>query len=159
MSEGQPIQTGPPLPAESGDVNYALAAVAGVAAAAASAGIWFGIFYYTDTMLGIIAIGVGFLVGFAVKMGAGNRGAFGLQILGAILALLAIIAGDYLSLNHMVRQQWEGFEGWLGLQDFIEVYKAFIADGPVTLLFYAIAIYEGYILPKPESAAEIVIPD
>ena len=154
MTEEQSVNTGPPLPVESGDINYGMAAVAGAVAAAAGAGVWYGIVVATDTMLGIVAIGVGFLVGKAVWFGAGKRGAAGLQIIGAVLALGAIIAGDYLSINHWVRQADESFTGWLGLGEFIEMYKAFIADGPMTLLFYGIAIYEGYILPK----AEEVIP-
>ncbi len=157
-SVDQTVNTGPPLAAESAETNYFLAAVLGVAAAAVGAGVWYGIVVMTGILVGWIAVGVGFLVGIAVKYGAG-RGAFGLQILGAILALLAIIAGDYLILNHMAREQWEGFTGWLSMADFVENYKGFLTDGPIRLIFYAIAVYEGYILPKADDLEEVVVPD
>ena len=156
MTEEQGISTGPPLPVESGDINYAMAAVAGVVAAAAGAGVWYGIVVATDTMLGIVAIGVGFLVGKAVWFGAGKQGAAGLQIMGAVLALLAIIAGDYLTLNHWIRQSEElSFTGWLTLTQFIEIYKSYLGETPMTFLFYGIAIYEGYILPKGEDPLSV----
>ena len=56
MSEEPTVQTGPPLPAESGDVNYAFAALAGVAAAAVGAGLWYGFVVITDIIFGGVAI-------------------------------------------------------------------------------------------------------
>ncbi len=50
------------------------ALVYGVAAAAVAALVWWGIRALTGYELGIIAIGVGFLVGMAVRMGSSGRG-------------------------------------------------------------------------------------
>ena len=157
-SDDQTVNTGPPLAAESAETNYFLAAVLGVTAAAAGAGVWYGLVIMTEMMIGYVAIGIGFLVGIAVKYGAG-RGAFGLQILGATLSLLAIFAGDYLSIHYWIRQETPDFTGWLALGSYIEVYTEFLKEQPLTILFYAIALYEGYILPKADEAVEIVVPD
>lgn len=150
MSDEQTINTGPPSPIEAGEANFALGAVAGLAAAAAGAGAWYGVVIATDTQFGLIAVGIGFLVGFAIKFGAGKNGAFPLQILGAALALLAIVAGEYLIIHHWLRQPPTEFVGWLGLGSFTEVYVEYLKADPLTLLFYGIAVYEGYILPKPD---------
>ena len=158
MSDDQTVYTGPPLAAESAETNYFLAALLGAAAAAVGAGVWYGLVVMTGMLVGYVAIGVGFLVGYAIKYGAG-RGAFGLQILGAVLSLLAIAAGDYLTIHYWIRQEEPTFTQWLDIGTYLNVYIEFLKESPFTLVFYAIAIYEGYILPKADDPVEIVVPD
>jgi hypothetical protein len=152
----QSVQTGPPLPIGDSGVNFPMAIAAGLVAAAVGAGVWYWIVVLTDTMLGIIAIGVGFLVGLAIKFGAGKQGAVPLQILGAVLALLSIVAGEYLIIHHWIRQANTDFTGWLTASEFIEVYTEYIKEAPITVLFYGIAVYQGYILPKPDVALDVI---
>ena len=152
----QSVQTGPPLPIGDSAVNFPMAVAAGLVAAAIGAGVWYWIVVLTDTVLGIVAIGVGYLVGFAIRFGAGKQGAAPLQILGAVLALLSIVAGEYLIINHFVRLNNEDFTGWLTASQFIEVYAEYIKEAPITILFYGIAVYEGYILPKPDVAPDVI---
>lgn len=157
-SVDQTVNTGPPLAAESAETNYFLAAVLGVTAAAAGAGVWYGLVVMTNMMIGYVAVGIGFLVGFAVKYGAG-RGTFGLQILGAVLALLSIAGGDYFMIHYWIREEDPTFTQWLDLGTYLNEYIAVLKENPLNLLFYAIAVYEGYILPKADDLEEVVVPD
>lgn len=156
MSDEQNVQTGPPLPMGDSAVNFPMAVAAGLVAAAVGAGVWYGIVALTGWKVGFIAIGVGFLVGLAIRFGAGQQGAVPLQILGAVLALLSIVAGEYLIIHHWIRQEVVDFTGWLTAAQFIGVYTEYIKEAPITILFYGIAVYEGYILPKPDVTPDIM---
>ena len=57
---------------------------------------WSLISVSTGLQMGYMAIGVGFLVGFAMRQGKGIRPVFGL--LGAALALISCVLGDFLSI-------------------------------------------------------------
>ncbi len=50
----------------------------------------------TGYQIGYMAIGIGFLVGFAMRQGKGIRPIFG--IIGAALALVSCVLGDFLSI-------------------------------------------------------------
>ncbi len=140
------------LQQQSGELNLPLAIGAGLAAAALGAGVWYGLVVVSNSKLGLVAIGVGWLIGRALFWGAGNKGAMVLQITGGVLALLAIVAGEYLILNHFVRASLEDFTGWLTLGQFFELYPQVLAEKGswfMDVIFYLIAIYEGYIQPQP----------
>jgi len=101
----------------SGSVRFVRATVLGVVAGAVGAAIWFGIRMGTGYELGLVAIGVGFLVGGAVRYGAKRRGGWVYQLLAVFIAYSAIIAnyvpdsvvalssGDSSSAQETVKQQ------------------------------------------------------
>lgn len=62
----------------------------GAGAAAVSALVWWGIRALTGYEIGLIAIGIGFLVGVAVKSGAAGRGGLPYQVLAMVLVYGAI---------------------------------------------------------------------
>ncbi len=68
------------------------AAVFGTVAAAAGAGIYYGISALTGYEFGLIAIVVGFMVGFAVNFGAHQRGGWFYQLLAVGLTYLSIVS-------------------------------------------------------------------
>src|SRR5688572_31930952 len=74
----------------SGISRLAKALVFGLAAAAVSAVVWYGIVKLTGYELGIIAIAVGFAVGGAVRFGAEQRGGWAYQSIAVLLTYLAI---------------------------------------------------------------------
>ena len=76
--------------------NFALAIGAGLTAAIVGAAVWAIITITIKYQIGWMAIGVGFLVGFAISY-AGGTGV-GFRILGALLALLGCVAGNFLSI-------------------------------------------------------------
>jgi hypothetical protein len=64
----------------------------GIVAGALGAGIWYAILTFANMELGIIAIAVGFMVGWAVRRGAEYRGGIVFQLLAVLLTYLAIVS-------------------------------------------------------------------
>lgn len=132
----------PPAVAKS---NFGLAIAGGLAAAVAGAALWAGVTVATNMELGVMAIAVGFMVGYAVRnLGKGTDISFG--IVGAVCALLGCGLGNLLS-GVAFYAQAKGlpfFQVLTGSDfDFLErLMTAFFQ--PMDLLFYGIAIYEGF---------------
>src|SRR5262249_42264000 len=75
----------------SGLVRFAKATLLGLGAGAVGAGLYFAVVKLTGYELGLIAIVVGFLVGFAVRTGAGGRGGRPYQALAIVITYAAIV--------------------------------------------------------------------
>ncbi len=123
-----------------------LALAAGVVSALVGASIWALV---TDMskgfQIGYMAIGVGFLVGYSVRfLGKGIERPY--QYVGAVCALLGCVLGNYFAMAGFLAQQLH--------VDFFTVISRIPLDkavglmqdtfSPIDLLFYAIAVYEGY---------------
>jgi len=119
--------------------------MAGLVAAAVGAGLWALITIITGFQIGWMAVGVGFLVGWAVRVaGKGTHMAFG--VLGAALALGGCALGNLLAVVVMAACDFE-----VPLQ---AVFTRLTPDvvwslmettfKPIHVLFYGIALYEGY---------------
>ena len=125
--------------------NFALAIPAGLAAAVLGAVLWAGFVYVTNYELGLIAVAVGALVGFAVrKAGQGVDPKFG--VLGAVCAAFGWALGTLLVVVAMVSKAADvsmlDVVGRLGLGGCI---SAAIENGDaMELLFLGIAVYEGW---------------
>ena len=125
------------------DFNYAL--VGGLVAALVSAVLWAVITVMTKYQIGYMALGVGLIVGFAVRFfGAGVDKKFG--FLGAALSLLGCMLGNLFSQI--------GFAAQEQTQSYLENISILTPDlvfavlsetfQPLDLLFYGLATYEGY---------------
>lgn len=124
-----------------------LAVLGGLAASIVAAIIWGIISYATGYQIGFMAIGVGFLVGYAVKYsGKGITMPFG--IVGAALALLGCMLGNLFMATIILSRLEDSsvlvvFIALLTSPAIVvELFKETFS--PIDLLFYAIAIYEGY---------------
>jgi len=125
--------------------NLPMGILAGLAAAAVGAALWGGITYFTKFQIGWMAVGVGFLVGYAVRFGGkGYTNVYG--IIGAGLALLGCLGGNVLAaIGAIARHQKIEFLqalshfNWEVLPDLLKA-----TFHPMDLLFYGIALYEGY---------------
>ncbi len=119
--------------------------LAGGAAALVGAGVWALVTVLTGYQIGFIAIGIGFLVGLAVQFaGKGINKIFG--AMGAALALFGCLLGNYFTVVHFVGEA----EG-LGFFDTLtRISPAAIPElmaitfSPMDLVFYGIAVYEGF---------------
>lgn len=120
-----------------------LGGLAGVAAALIGAIAWAVITVTTKYQIGLVAVGIGALVGFAMRMANGGK-MFG--ILGALLALFGCVLGNYFSLIGFASAQAQvGFFTVLNNADPVKVLNALWEDFfSTSILFYAIAMYEGY---------------
>jgi drug/metabolite transporter (DMT)-like permease len=117
----------------------------GVIAMLAGAVLWTVVTVITQMELGLMAIAVGFIVGIAIqKFRKEPDPTFG--ILGAILALTGCVLGNAMSFVVFIAQH----TGTPLVQAFLNVsipgLVAVMAENfeAMDLLFYAIAIYEGY---------------
>jgi hypothetical protein len=125
--------------------SIGLAILGGLVAAIIAAIAWGFITYATGYKIGFVAIGVGFLVGFAVRFcGKGLTMPFG--IVGALLALFGCVLGNFLTVV-IVASKLDGFSAVLSYiaaspSVIFEVMTATFS--PMDLVFYAIAVYEGY---------------
>ena len=102
--------------------------------------------------------GVGALVGFALRIGNGGK-TFG--ILGAFLALFGCILGNYFSLIAFASaKEHVGFFTMLNNADSAQVISALWDDFlSASILYYAIAVYEGYKFSVFRSSAVTSAPD
>lgn len=137
--------------------NLPLAMIAGFVAALIGAALWAAVTVATKYQIGWLAVGVGFLVGIAVrKAGRGLTKPFG--IVGAICALFGCALGNLLSVC--------GFLATEESMPFVQVLFSVLVHpriaaeimvatfSPMDLLFYGIAIYEGYKFSFREITAE-----
>ncbi len=124
--------------------NLPVALIAGVAAAIIGAIVWAAVSFETGYQIGYLAIAVGFIVGFAVRLGKGVDKIFGL--VGGVLALFGCLLGNFLSIILFVcKQQHLNVLNTLTTLNYAKV-PAIMAEAfsPMDLVFYAIAVYEGY---------------
>jgi len=129
--------------------------LAGAVAALVGAGVWALVTILTGYQIGFMAIGVGFLVGLAVQFfGKGISKIFG--VMGAALALIGCLLGNYFTVVHFVGEA----EG-LGFFDTLsQINPAAIPElmmvtfSPMDLVFYGIAVYEGFKLSIRKISAE-----
>ncbi len=125
--------------------NLAGGVLAGLVAAAVGAATWAIVTVMTGYQIGWMAVGVGFLVGMAVRtVGKGIDSIFG--IAGALLAFAGCAAGNLLTVCGVIAT-----EGNLSFMEVLSeltpsvIQELMIAKfDPMDLLFYGIAIYEGY---------------
>jgi hypothetical protein len=127
--------------------NLLMGLIGGAIAMLVSAIIWGAITYFTEYQIGWMAIGVGFLVGVAIRFfGRGKTLIFGIS--GAALALIGCLLGNLMFYSGVIARQ-EG-ASFLEILFFflvtpaaaIEVFT--IAFDFKDILFYAIAAYAGF---------------
>ncbi len=119
--------------------------LAGLVAAAIGAGVWASVTVVMNVQISLMAVGVGFLVGFAVRsFGKGVDPVFG--VVGATLALLGCAAGNLLAVSATFAQQrGMALMEVLSLLDLAMAWALMaVTFSPIDLLFYGFAVYEGY---------------
>jgi hypothetical protein len=151
-AEGETPQTDPTkleqlMRAKQAGQSLTLAIFGGLLASVVAAIIWAAITYATSYQIGFMAIGVGFLVGYAVNyFGKGMTVTFG--VVGAAFALFGCLLGNLLASLAMLSQVEDSSVGLvlgalLGSPEIIvEIMKETFS--PIDLLFYAIAIFQGF---------------
>ena len=122
-----------------------LALIGGLISALIGAAIWTAVTLSTGYQIGWMAVGVGFLVGFAVRIfGQGSEPVFG--VIGAIFALLGCVLGNLFSGIGFIAQEFDvEFFDALTSFDYSASFELLSEMfSPMDLLFYGIAIYEGF---------------
>ena len=125
--------------------NLVMGTVTGVIAALIGAGVWAGVSIATEYQIGWMAVGIGFLVGFAMRYaGKGITPVFG--VVSATLSLLGCAIGNLLTYTWFIADS----EG-MAFMEVASQLNLSIAIGLLTttfaamdLLFYGLAAYFGY---------------
>ena len=125
--------------------NMVLGVLAGAGAAIVGALIWMGLTVATNMHIGYVAIGIGALVGVAVRYaGKGSTVPFG--VVGAGFTLVGCLLGEALAQIQLAASSaGVGFFQMLGQVDVSALFSnVATGSGPITYFIYAIGIYEGY---------------
>jgi len=124
--------------------NIPFGIFAGAIAAAVGAAIWMGITVATGMHVGYVALGVGALVGLAVRqIGHGNSMIFG--IIGAFFTLIGCLGGEVLTVAQLSVTPHHDFYNVLMNMDLVQVITRIIEKtDPIMYFIYAIGIFEGY---------------
>jgi len=129
----------------------------GAAAALAGAGAWAGITTVFEYQIGWMAVGVGVLVGQAVRHGGrGQAMAFGLA--GGALSLLGCVLGNLLAgVGFVAASQDVAFlDVLVGLSASGAVELLELMSSPIDVLFYGLALHQGYKLAfHPITSADV----
>jgi len=125
--------------------NLVLAVLGGSIGAVIGAVGWAAVTVVTKYQIGLMALAIGFLVGYLVrKLGKGVDTVFG--ITGAVLSLAGCLLGNLLAacgiLSHETGKQIPEIVSQLTPLSSIMVLTATFQ--PMDLLFYGFAVYEGY---------------
>ena len=125
--------------------NLAMGVLGGVVGAALGAVLWAGITAATHYQFGLLAIGVGFLAGYGVRIaGKGIEASFG--VVGAILALLGCGVGNLLAVCIVIahNESVPFFDVLAQLNPGVIAEIMKVTFNPLDLVIYGIAIYAGY---------------
>jgi len=127
--------------------NLLMGLIGGGIAMLVGAIAWGAITYFTEYQIGWMSIGVGFLVGVAIRFfGKGKTLVFGIS--GAALALIGCLLGNLIFYSGVIAQE-EGTTflnvfSWLLLNPAALLELFTIAFEFMDLLFYALAVYAGF---------------
>ena len=125
--------------------SLAMGVFAGSIAAIAGAAAWGLVTAYTEYQIGYMAIGVGFLVGFAVRVaGKGIDPSFG--VVSAVLSLLGCVLGNLWTMTYFLaaKQGIPFLKAASQLNPNIAVNIMVSTFNYMDVLFYGVALYFGY---------------
>lgn len=147
-----------PVSVELAKPNIGMAVLYGFIAAIIGAVIWDKIVFYTHFKLGLVAIGIGIIVGLGVLKGAKSGYSKALPIIGAVMAGFGILLGEYLLLGDMISAevakkaidgQHLSYSGQLFLS--MLAFPSYLTDtqmmNPLDWIFVLIGVYQGWKLP------------
>ncbi len=137
--------------AETKNPNIILAIILGVVGAIIGGIVWYLVAVSTGTEIGYISIGLGYLVGMGVYLGSGKKRGQKLQIISAVIALLAIFVTEKFIFDHFLNEYFQAnlaeFPQMEGQTVSISFFNPdFLRNlvSPIGLLIYAIGIYFAY---------------
>ena len=125
--------------------NLVVGGMAGLIAAVAGAAVWAGVTVVTEYQIGWMAVGLGFLVGIAIRtMGRGIDQVFG--VVGAVMALVGCVLGNVFTIA-LVHFSANGSSLMSVLTQLdMELMIDLITESfqVMDILFYGLALYFGY---------------
>jgi hypothetical protein len=154
----------PAEPATMGDIAGGV--IGGAIGAVLATAIWYGVVTVTHWQIGFVAVAVGFIVAQGVVFGAGRHPSILLVPVSVVFTFVALVVSEYFIARFLINEglaellalmgtaQAEGMEfTYAELQaEFqamspIDVIRSSIELEPITLLFWAIAGWEAFVIP------------
>lgn len=143
------------LKAETENPNMVMALVLGSIAGVVAGIIWYFFSIITGYQIGYIAIGVGFVIGWAVMLGSGKKRGSKLQIMSAGITLVTLYISEYFMTLYYYRQymlehkaEFPGYNGEIFLPSPFDPDILASMISPMGLLIWGIGIYFAYSIPK-----------
>lgn len=140
--------------AMSEDINYGNAALGAVLGGILGVLVWWGFTVVTKLSLGLIAVGVGWAVGWGTVRFAGGKRARGMQLLSAIVAVASWAVANFLVnatfVNHSLAEKGDAFRVGIPPQSFDLFFRvASMNFGIMDVVFLAIMVWEAWKFPRP----------
>ena len=150
----------PAVPATMGDLVGGV--VGGAIGAVLATGLWYGVVAITNFQVGIIAVAVGFIVGQGVVLGAGRHPSILLVPISLAFTVVSLVVSEYLIANHFYNTAVAEVAAEMGITvgevaDItalagvpttpLELVRFSLESDPITLLFWAIAGWEAFVIP------------
>ena len=141
----------------SGAGRFLRATVYGLGAGAVGAGIWYAVRATTGYELGLIAIGVGYFVGIAVRKGSNGRGGWGYQALAMFLTYASVVSTYIPEIMTALRQGADKGPPLLAISLVLAFIFAFAApflggvENIMGIVIIGIALYEAWKMNKKAS--------
>ena len=99
--------------------------------------------------LGLVAVIIGWAIGFGVVIGSGNHRGGLLVLISLALTLLTMVYSEFLIVMHfVVKESGASIPLLIDPTAMLFIVGASIKADPLTLLFWAIALYGAYKLPS-----------
>ena len=143
------------LKAETQNPNIVMALILGSVAGVVAGVIWYFFSILTGYQIGYIAIGVGFIIGWAVIFGSGQKRGAALQIMSAAITLVTLFIAEYFMTLHYIWQYMlknkAEYPDCQGEMFFLSPFSPDILSSmisPMGLLIWGIGIYFAYSIPK-----------
>jgi len=168
LASGIPVaEVTAPVPAEPATMgDLAGGVIGGAIGAVLATAIWYGVVTVTHWQIGFVAVAVGFIVAQGVVFGAGRHPSILLVPVSVVFTFVALVVSEYFIARFLINEglaellalmgtgQAEGMEfTYAELQaEFqamspIDVIRSSIELEPITLLFWAIAGWEAFVIP------------
>jgi hypothetical protein len=138
----------------SADINYPMAFVGAVLGGAAGAALWWGFTVLTRISFGLIAVAIGYAVGWGTTRFSGDKRSRGLQVLSSVVALASYFIATYLVnatfINRALAERGDGRHIETFTMDpalFTRVVT--LGFGVMDFVFLAIALWQAWRMPAP----------
>jgi hypothetical protein len=145
----QPVE-----PATMGDLAGGV--IGGAIGAVLATAIWYGVVAITSWQVGIVAIAVGFIVGQGVVLGAGRHPSIALVPISLAFTFTSLVVSEYLIARHFLGIAAAEISAETGVTiaeveavfaSPFELLRFSLEAEPITLLFWAIAGWEAFVIP------------
>ena len=136
------------------DINYPNAALGAVLGGTAGVLVWWGFTVLAHWSIGIIAVGLGWAVGWGTVTFSGRKRSQGLQILSAAVATVCWVVANYLVnmtfVNQALAAQGDATRATFPPQSlgmFVDVFNSGFSI--MKIVFLAIMVWEAWKFPRP----------